>query len=61
MGDLGDGKTAFIEMAAASGLELVPAGKTRSTRDHFTRHGRVCHLFQALESGADEAFYRHWR
>ena len=46
----GDGKTAFIEMAAASGLELVPAEK----RDPLvtTSRGTGELILQALESGA---------
>ncbi len=45
----GDGKTAFIEMAAASGLELVPAEK----RDPLvtTSRGTGELILQALESG----------
>ena len=54
----GDGKTAFIEMAAASGLELVPAEK-RDPLVTTTRHRRV------NPAGAgerrDKHYYRHWR
>lgn len=69
----GDGKTAFIEMAAASGLELVPAEK----RDPLvtTSRGTGELILQALESGATniiialaaalqmmaaQAWYRRW-
>lgn len=50
VGISGDGKTAFIEMAAASGLELVPAEK----RDPLvtTSRGTGELILQALESGA---------
>lgn len=50
LGISGDGKTAFIEMAAASGLELVPAEK----RDPLvtTSRGTGELILQALESGA---------
>ncbi|XPE54219.1 glycerate kinase [Shigella flexneri] len=52
MGDLRRWQTTLIEIAAAaSGLELVLPGKTRSTRDHL-RAGTGELILQALESGA---------
>ncbi len=58
-GSCGNGKTAFIEMAAASGLELVPAEK----RDPLvtTSRGTGELILQALESGASRRYYRHWQ
>ena len=58
LGISGDGKTAFIEMAAASGLELVPAEK----RDPLvtTSRGTGELILRALER-RDKRYYRHWR
>lgn len=46
----GDGKTAFIEMAAASGLALVPPGKRNPLITTSRGTGEL--ILQALDSGA---------
>ncbi|VDZ97869.1 Glycerate-2- kinase [Salmonella enterica subsp. enterica] len=46
----GDGKTAFIEMAAASGLALVPPEKRNPLITTSRGTGEL--ILQALESGA---------
>lgn len=55
----GDGKTAFIEMAAASGLELVPAEK----RDPLvtTSRGTGELILPGAGERRDKHYYRHWR
>ena len=51
-GLLGDGKTAVIEMAAASGLPLVPAGKKNPLKT--TTYGTGELISSALEHGVEQ-------
>ena len=72
-GIAGDGKTAFIEMAAASGLELVPAEKrdplvttSRGTGElilqalRAVRQTLLSALAAAPPTTAAQAWYRRW-
>ncbi len=58
-GILGDKKTAVIEMAAASGLTLVPENK----RDPLitTTYGTGQLIKAALEPGVSKDDHWHWR
>lgn len=54
----GDGNTAFIEMAAISGLPLVPADK-RSDENHHLRNGRTD--TRCPGTGMPPFHHRTWR
>lgn len=51
----GDGQTAFIEMAAASGLGLVPPAQRNPLT---TSRGTGELILQALEHGAKDHYWR---